>query len=181
MNEFSILCRVLGSLYYRQPQDPLLVPLFTLIREGKLAASWPLEQDELLARLQKSCEMQSWRRTIMRCSSVKPAASRRTVARGWRVPRKREVWAFLSEHGIPTGEGPADHLGSLLLAASAGGSCRRRPERDAGAPVCRLYPAVVRDDAGESRSPCAHAVLAHHGAVDPRRHRRDVGRASGRR
>lgn len=36
MNEFSILCRVLGTLYYRQPQDPLLVPLFTLIREGKL-------------------------------------------------------------------------------------------------------------------------------------------------
>lgn len=35
MNEFSILCRVLGSLYYRQPQDPLLVPLFTLIREGE--------------------------------------------------------------------------------------------------------------------------------------------------
>jgi TorA maturation chaperone TorD len=44
MNEFSILCRVLGSLYYRQPQDPLLVPLFTLIREGKLAASWPLSR-----------------------------------------------------------------------------------------------------------------------------------------
>ena len=52
MNEFSILCRVLGTLYYRQPQDPLLVPLFTLIREGKLAQSWPLEQDELLERLQ---------------------------------------------------------------------------------------------------------------------------------
>ena len=58
MNEFSILCRVLGSLYYRQPQDPLLVPLFTLIRDGKLAASWPLEQDELLERLQKSCDTQ---------------------------------------------------------------------------------------------------------------------------
>lgn len=58
MNEFSILCRVLGTLYYRQPQDPLLVPLFTLIREGKLAQSWPLEQDELLERLQKSCDMQ---------------------------------------------------------------------------------------------------------------------------
>ena len=57
MNEFSILCRVLGSLYYRQPQDPLLVPLFTLIREGKLAANWPLEQDELLSRLRKSCDM----------------------------------------------------------------------------------------------------------------------------
>ncbi len=53
MNEFSILCRVLGTLYYRQPQDPLLVPLFTLIREGKLAQNWPLEQDDLLERLQK--------------------------------------------------------------------------------------------------------------------------------
>ena len=43
MNEFSILCRVLGSLYYRQPQDPLLGSVcFTLIREGKLAANWPL-------------------------------------------------------------------------------------------------------------------------------------------
>ena len=92
MNEFSILCRVLGSLYYRQPQDPLLVPLFTLIREGKLAASWPLEQDELLARLQKSCEMQS-------------------LATDYNA-------LFVGEHGIPTGEGPADHLGSLLLAAS---------------------------------------------------------------
>ena len=69
MNEFSILCRVLGSLYYRQPQDPLLVPLFTLIREGKLAASWPLEQDELLARLQKSCEMQSLA-TVCMCRST---------------------------------------------------------------------------------------------------------------
>jgi TorA maturation chaperone TorD len=57
MNEFSILCRVLGSLY-RQPQDPLLVPLYTLIREGKLAQNWPLEQDELLERLQKACDMQ---------------------------------------------------------------------------------------------------------------------------
>ena len=58
MNEFSILCRVLGTLYYRQPQDPLLVPLFTLIREGKLAQNWPLEQDDLLERLQKSCDVQ---------------------------------------------------------------------------------------------------------------------------
>lgn len=53
----------------------------------------------------------------MRCSSVKPAASRRTVARGWRVPRKRKFG--LSERTRhPDREGPADHLGSLLLAAS---------------------------------------------------------------
>ena len=92
MNEFSILCRVLGSLYYRQPQDPLLVPLFTLIRDGKLAASWPLEQDELLVSPYRS----AW---------VEGAT-------------EAEVRGFLTQHGIPTGDGPTDHIGSLLLAAS---------------------------------------------------------------
>ena len=116
MNEFSILCRVLGSLYYRQPQDPLLVPLFTLIREGKLAASWPLEQDELLARLQKSCEMQSLA-TDYNALFVGEACSVPPYRSAWvEGSSEAEVRAFLSEHGIPTGEGPADHLGSLLLA-----------------------------------------------------------------
>ena len=179
MNEFSILCRVLGSLYYRQPQDPLLVPLFTLIREGKLAASWPLEQDELLARLQKSCEMQSLA-TDYNALFVGEACSVPPYRSAWvEGSSEAEVRAFLSEHGIPTGEGPADHLGSLLLAASWLED--HAAEDQSETLELLLYPAVVRDDAGESRSPCAHAVLAHHGAVDPRRHRRDVGRASGRR
>lgn len=79
MNEFSILCRVLGSLYYRQPQDPLLVPLFTLIREGKLAQNWPLEQDELLERLQKSCDMQQISTDYNALFVGKSAAFRLTV------------------------------------------------------------------------------------------------------
>ncbi len=104
MNEFSILCRVLGSLYYRQPQDPLLVPLFTLIREGKLAASWPLEQDELLARLQKSCEMQS-PATDYNALFVGEACSVPPYRSAWvEGSSEAEVWAFLSEHGIPTGK-----------------------------------------------------------------------------
>lgn len=53
MNEFSVVCRVLGTLFYRQPQDPRLAPLFTLFQAGKLQQYWPLEQDELLVRLQR--------------------------------------------------------------------------------------------------------------------------------
>ena len=87
MNEFSILCRVLGSLYYRQPQDPLLVPLFTLIREGKLAANWPLEQDELLTRLQKSCDM------------AMNVLCRHIVAHGLRARRKRKCALFFPNGG----------------------------------------------------------------------------------
>ncbi len=181
MNEFSILCRVLGSLYYRQPQDPLLVPLFTLIREGKLAASWPLEQDELLARLQKSCEMQSLA-TDYNALFVGEACSVPPYRSAWvEGSSEAEVWAFLSEHGIPTGK--VRRIISARCCWPPPG-WRIMPQKTRArrwSPVCRLYPAVVRDDAGESRSPCAHAVLAHHGAVDPRRHRRDVGRASGRR
>lgn len=118
MNEFSIICRALGSLYYRQPQDPLLVPLFTLIREGKLAASWPLEQDELLARLQKSCDIQQIAADYNALfvgdeCSVSPFRS------AWEEgATEAEVRAFLGEHGMPLGESPADQLGTLLLAAS---------------------------------------------------------------
>jgi len=57
MNEFSIICRLLGSLYYRHPSDAVMAPIFALISEGKLARNWPLEQDELLARLQKSVDL----------------------------------------------------------------------------------------------------------------------------
>lgn len=118
MNEFSILCRVLGTLYYRQPQDPLLVPLFTLIREGKLADNWPLEQDELLQRLQKSCDMQQ----------ISADYNALFVGEEGRVSPYRSSWeegatesevrAFLSERGMPLSDAPADHIGTLLLAAS---------------------------------------------------------------
>ena len=118
MNEFSILCRALGSLYYRQPQDPLLVPLFTLIREGKLAAHWPLEQDELLTRLQQNSDPQALAADynalfVGSDCSVPPYASQ------WpNGPQEAEVRAFLTSRGMPLSESPADHFGVLLLAAS---------------------------------------------------------------
>ena len=118
MNEFSILCRVLGSLFYRQPQDPLLVPLFTLISEGKLSANWPLEQDELLTRLQKSCDM----------PQLAADYNALFVGDECAVPPYRSAWvegakesdvrAFLSARGMPLADTPADHIGTLLLAAS---------------------------------------------------------------
>ncbi|HEX4499928.1 MAG TPA: molecular chaperone [Scandinavium sp.] len=118
MNEFSILCRVLGSLYYRQPQDPLLVPLFTLIREGKLAASWPLEQDELLERLQKSCDMQQVAadyNALFVGDECRVSPFRSAWVEG---ATEAEVRSFLSSRGMPLSDTPADHIGTLLLAAS---------------------------------------------------------------
>lgn len=118
MNEFSILCRVLGSLYYRQPQDPLLVPLFTLIKEGKLAASWPLEQDDLLARLQKSVDMDVLTadyNALFVGNDCRVAPFRSAWVEG---ATEGDVRTFLSDRGMPLAESPADHFGTLLLAAS---------------------------------------------------------------
>ncbi len=114
----------------------------------------------------------------MRCSSVKPAASRRTVARGWRVPGSGS--SRLSERTRhPDREGPADHLGSLLLAASR---WRIMPQKTRARRWSSCSPFYILPWCGtmlgKVEARCAHAVLAHHGAVDPRRHRRDVGRAS---
>lgn len=118
MNEFSILCRVIGSLFNRQPQDPLLMPLFTLLREGKLQEQWPLEQDALLTRLQQNSDPQALAADynalfVGHDCRVPPCASQ------WpNGPAEAEVRAFLSARGMPLSDAPSDHFGVLLLAAS---------------------------------------------------------------
>ncbi|MFS2223915.1 molecular chaperone [Pantoea sp. B65] len=118
MNEFSIICRILGSLFNRQPQDPLLVPLFTMLREGKLQQHWPLEQDELLTRLQQNSDPQALAADynalfVGSDCKVPPYGSQ------WENgPQEVAVRAFLQQRGMPLSDGPADHFGALLLAAS---------------------------------------------------------------
>lgn len=120
MNEFSIVCRVLGTLFYRQPQDPLLVPLFGLIQQGKLREHWPLEQDALLIRLQQSADPQALSSEFNHLfvgteCAVSPYRSD-YVEKG--ADSELEVRTFLQQRGMPLGDGPADHFGSMLLAAS---------------------------------------------------------------
>ncbi|EKN4057357.1 molecular chaperone [Yersinia enterocolitica] len=118
MNDFSLVCRILGSLFYRQPQDPLLEPLFTLISQGKLEQHWPLEQSELLVRLQQEYLPEALAADYNALflgdeRSVSPYGSDYEDARP-----EAEVRAFLQQRGMPLGEAPTDHFGGLLLAAS---------------------------------------------------------------
>jgi TorA maturation chaperone TorD len=118
MNEFSIVCRVLGTLFNRSPQDPLVAPLFTLIREGKLAQHWPLEQDELLARLQQSAaDLPAVTADYQALFGSEAAVS--AYAHDYDAGiTEAEVRAFLQQRGMPLSDAPADHIGALLLAAS---------------------------------------------------------------
>ncbi|MCG8710059.1 molecular chaperone [Brenneria sp. 4F2] len=118
MNEFSIVCRTLGTLFYRQPQDPIVAPLLSLIQEGKLQPHWPLEQDALLTRLQKGCvisDLAADYQTLFvgEASAVSPWRSAYETATD-----AAEVRVFLQQRGMPLNDGAVDHFGGLLLAAS---------------------------------------------------------------
>ena len=118
MNEFSIVCRVLGTLFNRSPQDPLVAPLLTLIRDGKLAQHWPLEQEELLARWQQSAAdlpvvTADYQALFGSDAAVSAYAHDYDAAITDAVVRP-----FLQQRGMPLSDAPTDHIGALLLAAS---------------------------------------------------------------
>ncbi|ELY4220728.1 molecular chaperone [Cronobacter sakazakii] len=118
MNEFSIICRLLGSLWYRAPQDPVVAPIYGLIREGKLAQNWPLEQDELLARLQKNAQPDAVEADYQALFGQDDARVSPLRSAWVAESREQEIRAFLTARGMPLGEAAADHFGLLLLAAS---------------------------------------------------------------
>ncbi len=116
MNEFSVLCRVLGSLFYRYPDDAVLAPLWSMIRSGKLQQQWPLQQDTLLKRWQNMETMQllvaDYHQLFISPQTVPPFASH------WHKVAEAEYRAYLTERGMVLTDKPADHFGQLLLGAS---------------------------------------------------------------
>ena len=118
MNEFSLVCRLLGTLFNRAPGDDVVVPLLAMIQQGKLKPHWPLEQDALLERLQRSVDASALAADyhalfIEQGGSVSP----------WRSSyiedgTEETVRVFLQQRGMPLKDGAVDHFGALLLAAS---------------------------------------------------------------
>ncbi|CDG21506.1 conserved protein of unknown function [Xenorhabdus poinarii G6] len=117
MNEFSIVCRILGTLFNRAPQDPVLQPVITMIAEGKLKQAWPLEQDALLDRLQKNSEL-SVITADYQALFTGGSASVPVYRSAYVDKDESEIREFLVERGMPLPETPADQFGFLLLAAS---------------------------------------------------------------
>ncbi|TCW00055.1 TorD/DmsD family molecular chaperone [Biostraticola tofi] len=117
MNDFSLVCRVLGNLFYRQPGDMLLSGLMTLISDGKLGQHWPLEQDELLERLSLSAQTEDLGADYAALFDGE-APKVPALRSDWVTGTEEQVRSFLHQRGMPPNAGPADHFGSLVLAAS---------------------------------------------------------------
>lgn len=45
INDFSLLCRLFGNLFYRTPQDPILAGTFSWLQQGNLRSNWALSTD----------------------------------------------------------------------------------------------------------------------------------------
>ncbi|EQA07820.1 putative anaerobic dehydrogenase TorD [Glaesserella parasuis 84-15995] len=59
INDFSLLCRLFGNLFYRSPTDPILAGTFAWLKQGNLRQTWALTTDEqseaALTTVEKKC------------------------------------------------------------------------------------------------------------------------------
>ncbi|WP_109078654.1 TorD/DmsD family molecular chaperone [Aggregatibacter kilianii] len=45
LNNFSLISRLFGNLFYRQPTDPILAGVFAWLQQGNLSQLWALNED----------------------------------------------------------------------------------------------------------------------------------------
>jgi TorA maturation chaperone TorD len=118
MNEFSLLCRMSGNLFYRSPDDPILAPLMSVIRAGKLAEAWPLEQDQILCGLQKEQDLTTLVADYQQLFDPK-GAKVSPYANDWQPNiTAQAIVNFLSARGRVVEAAEACHFGQILLSAS---------------------------------------------------------------
>ena len=118
INDFSLLCRLFGNLFYRQPNDPILAGTFAWLAQGGLRQQWALDidsQSELsLTLLEKQANptelAPSYQALFAENGAIPTAISAYKVS-------VEDFIVFSNERGMPTLE-QADHVALLLLTAS---------------------------------------------------------------
>ena len=118
INDFSLLCRLFGNLFYLQPNDPILAGTFAWLAQGGLRQQWALDidsQSELsLTLLEKQANptelAPSYQALFAENGAIPTAISAYKVS-------VEDFIVFRNERGMPTLE-QADHVALLLLTAS---------------------------------------------------------------
>ncbi|WGL94158.1 TorD/DmsD family molecular chaperone [Arsenophonus nasoniae] len=118
MNEFSVICRILGTLFNRSPEDPVTKPLFELIMQDQLKLSWPLEQDELLTQLAASSQDLALVIKDFKQLFLDPTSAIADSISQYSEISATAVNEFLLANAIPLSAEKADRFAAFLLAAS---------------------------------------------------------------
>ncbi|HBC6707644.1 TPA: molecular chaperone [Proteus mirabilis] len=118
MNEFSIVCRLLGTLFQRAPSDAILAPIITMIAEDKLSQLWPLGQDELFKTLKSSVADLAAVEADYQSLFADPIPAVSLYAHDYGDIKEQDIRQFLVTRGMPVTGSATDSFGALLLAAS---------------------------------------------------------------
>lgn len=118
INEFSLLCRLFGNLFYRLPDDAILSGLFTWLKQGGLQQQWPMSMDsqseQAMQNLQKLANPTELITIYQALFGEQGAIATTFSGYGLSI---EDFLQFRQQRGMPILERP-DHIAHLLLTAS---------------------------------------------------------------
>ncbi|AUI66382.1 MULTISPECIES: molecular chaperone [Glaesserella] len=118
INDFSLLCRLFGNLFYREPTDPILAGTFAWLKQDGLRQHWALSTDSqselALATVAQGANPTEQAVSYQALFANNGAIATTISAYGLSVD---EFIAFRQQRGMPELEKP-DHVALLLLTAS---------------------------------------------------------------
>lgn len=118
INDFSLLCRLFGNLFYRQPQDPILAGIFAWLAQGNLRQHWALATDsqseQALTTVEKEAHPTQLAARYQALFGENGDIDVALSAYGFSVA---EFQTFRQLRGMPE-LANADHVALLLLTAS---------------------------------------------------------------
>lgn len=118
INDFSLLCRLFGNLFYRSPNDPILTGIFNWLQQGQLRQHWALSTDgqseQALTVLEKSAYPTQLTETYQALFGETGVIATTISAYGFSAT---DFAQFRQQRGMPAVEN-SDNVALLLLTAS---------------------------------------------------------------
>lgn len=118
INDFSLLCRLFGNLFYRNPSDPILAGTFAWLKQGGLRQQWALSTDtqseQALDFIEKNANPTELAPIYQALFAENGAVATTISAYGGDV---QAFSAFRLERAMPE-SADVDHIALLLLSAS---------------------------------------------------------------
>lgn len=118
INDFSLLCRLFGNLFYRTPNDPVLTATFEWLKQDQLKQHWALTTDtqseQALGKIAQAANPTELVDDYQALFGEQGAIATKISAYGLSVD---DFIAFRQQRGMPALAQP-DHVALLLLTAS---------------------------------------------------------------
>lgn len=118
-NHFSIISRLFGNLFYRQPTDPLLTNIFHWLEAQNLSAIWPLvldsQSEQALTQLQSKQDLASLTQEYDRLF-VPPQGAISTQLQDYGI-NPSQFAQLREQYAMPQAE-QSEHIALLLLTAA---------------------------------------------------------------